>query len=292
MIKTVLIIIGFFIHYYSFCQNDTTLKLIPNWKKGEIKKYEIKKYISVDAENERKANDLTTKVIVLQVTDVKDNELAMNWRVEELCFSDTINQDNPFSGLVNSLDKDISVEYIIDKNGNVIDISNLDEITKTIKTKVDNALKKFIDKNKIEKSKADMLSFQFTMMYSTPEQIKAFVLNDISRFHQIYGFLYTFNKITIIPDNVFAPNAGGQPSNNLLLKLTRSIDSQIISLTGKLECAESNEKLREFVEKDRSVIYEYKIQLPEYWLISNKSTLNSNSGYVNVNITYEINMIE
>ena len=293
MRKSVIIIIGLFIHSYLFCQIDTTIKLIPHWGKGETIRYEIKRYSSVDAENDRKVNDLTTKVIVIQVTDVKDNEQVINWRVEKLTFSDTINTDNPFSGLVNSLDKDITVKYIINKNGNIISILNLDEITKTIKSRIDNALKDFIDKNKIEKSKADMLSFQFSMMYSTPEQIKSIVLSDIYKFHQILGFSYTVNKVTIVPDNTFAPNANGQPSNNLELKLSNfDRDSKIINLEGELRCVESNQRLREFIEKGRTVKYRYKFKYPQNWLISYKETLKSSGGYVDVNSTSEINLIE
>jgi len=111
MRKTVLIIIGLYIHFFSFCQIDTTINLIPSWEKGEIKRYEIKKYSTVDAENDGKVNNLTTKVIIIQIMDVKDNELKINWRVDKLSFSDTTNTDNPFSELLNSLDKDISVKY-------------------------------------------------------------------------------------------------------------------------------------------------------------------------------------
>lgn len=293
MRKIVFIIIGLFIHNYSFSQIDTTIKLIPNWKKDEIKRYEIKKYSSVDAENERKVNGLTTKTVVIQVVDIKDTVFEMNWKVEKLSFSDTINTDNPFSGLVHSLDKDISVKYIINKKGNIISILNLDEITVTVKSKVDNALNEFIKKNNIEKSKADILSFQFSMMYSTKERVEATVLSDIHKFHQIFGFSYMSDKLTIIPDNIFAPNANGQPSNNLELKFSNfDRDSKIINFEGELRCAESSQKLREFIDKSRTVKYIYKFQYPENWLISNKETLKSSGGNVNVNSTYEINLIE
>lgn len=293
MRKIVLILIGLIIHHYSFCQIDTTIKLIPLWEKGEIKRYEIKKYSSIDAENDRKVNDLTTKVIVIQVTDVKNKELVINWKVEKLCFSDTINPDNPLTGIVNSLDKEISVKYTINKKGNIINILNLSEITKKIKSKVDNALKDFIDKNKIEKSKADMLSFQFSMMYSSQEQIKSIVLSDLYKFHQIYGFSYTVNKITIVPDNIFSPNENGQPSNNLELKCSNlNKNSKIISLDGELRCVESNQKLRDFLENGRTVKYHYDFKYPQNWLISFKETLKASMGNVDVNSTSEINLIE
>jgi len=164
---------------------------------------------------------------------------------------------------------------------------------KTIKSKVDKALKEFIDKNSIERSKADMLSFQLSMMYSTQEQIKSIVLSDIYNFHQIFGFSYTVNKVTIVPDNIFAPNTNGQPSNNLELKVS-NFDrvSKIINLEGELRCVESNQKLKEFIEKGRTVKYCYKFEYPKNWLISYKETLKSSGGYVDVNSISEINLIE
>ena len=293
MRKIVLIIIGFLVQYYSFCQLDSTIKLVPNWEKGEIKRYEIKRYSSVNAENERKVNDLTTKEIVIQVINVKANALEINWRVEKLRFSDTINTDNPFTGLVNSLDKDLSVKYTINKKGNIINILNLDEITMIIKSRIDSTLNEFINKNNIEKSKADMLNLQMSMMYATPEQIKSIVLNDIYMFHQIYGYSYTRNKVTIVPDNIFAPNANGQPSNNLELKFgSFDKDSNMINLEGELRCAESNQKLREFIEKGRSIKYIIKLNYPKNWLISYKEIFKSSSGYVEINNISEINLIE
>lgn len=293
MRKIGILIIGLFIQICLFCQIDTTIKLIPNWRKGEIKKYEIKKYSSVDAANERKLNGLTTKVIILKVVDIRDTVLEINWRVEKLDYSDTIDTDNPFSGLVNSFDKDLSVNYLISKKGRILSVLNLDEITTTIKSKVDNTLNDFIKKNKIEKSKADILSLQFSMMYSTQEQIKSIVLDDITKFHQIFGFSYSTNKITIIPDNIFAPNSNGQPSNNLEVKLiVFNQGTKTLGFEGKLRCSDTNQKMREFIEKFRTVNYEYKFKYPEGWLISNKTTLESGGGYVNANSTYEINLIE
>jgi hypothetical protein len=293
MRKTVFIIIGFFVHFYLYSQIDTTIKLIPNWKKGEIKKYEIENYSSADAESERKVNGLTTKTVIIQIVDVNDKFLELNWKIEHLNFLDTINLDNPFSVLMNTLDKDISVKYTINKNGNIISFLNLDEITKTIKSRVDSVLKDFIKKNNIEKSKADMLNFQFSMMFSTDEQIKTIVLSDLLKFHQIYGCVFTTDKTTIVPDNIFAPNANGQPSNNLELKCSNfDIKNQIYFIEGDLKCAETNKRLREFIEKDRIIKNTYQFKYPENWLVSHKSIMKAGGGNVNVNTTYEINLIE
>lgn len=293
MRKTLLIIIGILIHYYSTAQIDTAINLIPDWKKGEIRKYEIKISSSADAENERKVSGLTTKTIVIQVIDVNDKLLELNWKVDQLIFSDSVKSDNPFSGLMSTLDKDISVKYALNKNGNIIDVLNLDEISKTIKSRVDTNLKDFIKNNNIEESKAEMLNFQFSMMFSTDEQIKTIVLSDILKFHQIYGYLFTTNTTTIIPDNIFAPKGNGEPSNNLELKCS-DFDStgKTYLIEGELKCAETNTRLREFIEKDRIIKNTYKFQSPGNWLISHKSIMSSGGGYANVNTKYEINLVE
>lgn len=293
MRKILFIIIGFFIHCYSFSQTDTTIKLIPNWKKGEIQKYEIKSYSTVDAKGERKINGLTTKTIIIQIVDVNEKLFELNWKVDQLIFSDTINSDNPFSGLTNTLDKDVFVKYTINKNGNIIRILNLDEISKTVKSRIDTILKDFINKNDIEKSKAEMLNFQLSMMFSADEQIKSIVLSDILRFHQIYGYLFLTNRTTIIPDNIFAPNENDRPSNILELKCSNfDKKNQIYFIEGELKSDETNKKMQEFIGKDRIIKNTYEFKSPANWLISHKSIMNVGGGDVKVNTTYEINLIE
>jgi hypothetical protein len=282
-----------FISIVSIAQDNTTIKLIPKWKKGEIKKYEIKNYSTIDAEGERKINGLTTKKISIEIFNVNDKLMELAWKVDQLIFSDTTKSDDPFSGLMNTFDKDLSVRYTINRNGNVIRILNLDEISKTIKSRIDTVLKDFIKKNDIEKSKAEMLNFQFAMMFSTDEQIKTIVLSDILKFHQIYGYSFMTSRTTIIPDNIFAPNENGRPSNSLELKCS-NVDkqNQIYSIEGELKSSETNKKMQEFIDKDRIIKNTYGFKFPENWLKSHKSIMNVDSGGVKVNTTYEINLIE
>ena len=286
-------ILTFFISIANIAQDNTTIKLIPNWRKGEIKKYEIKNYSTIDAESERKINGFTTKTISIEIINVNDKLLELTWKVDQLIFSDTINSDNPFSGLMSTLDKDLSVRYTIDRKGNIIRILNLDEISKTVKSRVDAILKDFIKKNDIEKSKVEMLNFQFSMMFSTDEQIKNIVLSDISKFHQIYGYIFATNSTTIIPDNIFAPNENGRPSNSLELKCSNfDKQNQIYSIEGELKSADTNKKMQEFIDKDRIIKNKYEFKSPGNWLNSHKSIMNVDGGGVKVNTTYEINLIE
>lgn len=293
MITLLTAILTCFISIANIAQDNTTIKLIPNWKKGEIKNYEIKNYSTIDAEGERKINGLITKTIRIEIASVNDKLLELAWTVDQLIFSDTIKSDDPFSGLMNTLDKGLSVRYTINRNGNVIRILNLDEISKTIKSRIDTVLKDFIKKNDIEKSKAEMLNFQFSMMFSTDEQIKTIVLSDILKFHQIYGYSFMTNGTTIIPDNIFAPNENGRSSNSLKLKCS-NIDkqNQIYSIEGELKSAETNKKMQEFIDKDRVIKNKYEFKFPDNWLRSHKSIMNVDSGGVKVNTTYEINLIE
>lgn len=281
-----------FISIATTAQDNTTIKLIPNWIKGEIKKYEIKDYSTVDAESERKINGLTTKTISIEIVDVNEKLLKLNWKVDQVIFSDTINSDDPFSGLMNTLDEDISVIYTLSKSGNIIHIQNLDEINKTIKSRIDTSLKDFIKKNNIEKSKAEMLNFQFSMMFST-DQLKTIVLSDILRFHQIYGYSFMTNKTTIIPDDIFAPNEDGRPSNSLELKVSNfDKKNQIYFIEGELKSTETNKRMQEFINKDRIIKNTYEFKYPDNWLTSHKSIMSSDGGGVKVNTTYEINLIE
>ncbi len=282
-----------FLSIASIAQDNTTINLIPNWKKGEIRKYEIRNYSTIDAEGERKINGLTTKIVSIDIINVNDKQLELAWKVNQLIFSDSTKSDDPFSGLMNTLIKDISVRYTINRNGNVIRILNLDEINKTIKSRIDTVLKDFIKKSDIEKSKAEMLNFQFSMMFSTDEQIKTIVLSDILKFHQLYGYSFMTSRTTVIPDNIFAPNENGRPSNSLELKCS-DVDkqTQIYSIEGELKSAETNKKMQEFIDRDRVIKNKYEFKLPDNWLMSHQSIMNVNSGGVKVNTTYEINLIE
>ncbi|MGE5424584.1 MAG: hypothetical protein ACM3N9_04425, partial [Syntrophothermus sp.] len=171
-------------------------------------------------------------------------------------------------------------------------IINLEEVTAIIKAKIDTALEEFFRKNKTGKSEADMLRFQFYMMYCTQEQVKDIVLNDIYRFHQIYGYSFTNKKITIIPDEIFAPNPDGKPSNNLEIKLDNfDPNSKIISLTGELHSTETDQKLKEMLENNRDIRYAHTFSGPENWLISYKETFNSDGYGVGLLNTFEIQLI-
>ncbi len=287
------IILICFISIATTAQDNTTIKLIPNWKKGEIKKYEIKDYSTVDAESERKVNGLTTKTISIEIVDVNDKLFGLTWKVDQVIFSDTINLDNPLSGLMNTLDDGLSVRYTLSKSGNIIHILNLDEIKKTIKSRIDTSLEDFIKKNNIEKSEAEMLNFQFSMMFSTDQQIKTIVLSDILRFHQIYGYSFMTNKTTIIPDDIFALNENGRPSNSLELKVSNfDKKNQIYFIEGELKSTETNKKMQEFINKDRIIKNTYEFKYPDNWLTSHKSIMSSDAGGVKVNTIHEINLIE
>ncbi len=292
MRNLLLISVGIFIHLYSFSQNGLTIKLIPNWEKGEIRKYEIKNYTTIkNAEGDTKIKSLTTKKIIVQILDVNENFFDINWITEQLIFSDPINFDIPFIGLLYTLDKGISVRYTINKGGEITSVANIEEIRKTINSRVDSVLKAFIENNAIDKPKAEMLYLQYSMVSSSDELLKTIVLTDVLKFHQLYGYSFTANQTTIIPDNIYAPNANGQPSNNLVLIFNNFDKKKICSIKGELKCAETDDKLRKFIDKDRIIKSIYEFQSPGNWLISHKSTTKV-GGYGKYKNTYELNLIE
>jgi hypothetical protein len=270
---------------FCYASNSQTEKiiLVSNWKKGDIKNYEIKSYFKLDAENEAKVNNRELKHITIEVLEVDSELVKIKWNSYKSEIKDSssknqtlskfeksldsvstmINQDNPFSSFVKNMDSTLTIYYTVGKSSAKIRVTNIDEIVDKISSKGQLFLSNFIKTNNLDKDKAEMITFQFGMMFLRKESIETLVLDDIKKFHQIYGYEFLTTETTTIPDDIFAPNDNGIPSNSLDLKLS-SVDltNMTIKIEGTLRCTEKNERLRNFLQNMRDMNYTYIFKSP------------------------------
>ena len=274
-------------------QTEKTIKLIPNWTKGDIKRFEITNSTNVVSDEITQTKSLTTKTVTLQVVNVRNKTSEIEWKYENLTFSDTISNKNPLSVLMNELDKGLTVKYTINSNGTIKSINNYDEISAKIKSKVDSALQLLSKNEKIDSSRMKMIKFQYSMMFSSTQQIDLIVLNDIFKFHQLYGYSYRSDKITSIEDKMFAPQMSG-PSDRLEMKLDSiDTDKQLYYLKGELRSPFLEKYMKEDI-KDRSIKRVYVFKYPENWLVEYDDILTTGGSETPIKFdsNFKIRMIK
>lgn len=114
-------------------QTEKTIRLIPNWTKGDIKRFEITNSTNVVSNGIAQIKSSTTKTVALQVVNVRSNTTDIEWKYENLTFADTIKDKNPLSVFMNELNKEMTVKYTINGKGTIKSITNYDEISAKIK---------------------------------------------------------------------------------------------------------------------------------------------------------------
>jgi len=274
-------------------QTEKTIKLIPSWTKGDTKRFEITNSTNVVSNGIVQIKSLTTKTVALQVINVRSNTTDIEWKYENITFTDTISNKNPFSLLMNELNKGMTVKYSINGKGAIKSVTNYDEIYAKIKLKVDSALQVLSKNEKIDSSKMELIKFQYSMMFSSTEQIDKIALSDIFRFHQLYGYTFKTHQLTSIEDKIFAPKMSG-PSDRSEIKLD-SIDTikQLYYLKGESR-SPFLEKYMTKVTKNRSIKLLYIFKYPENWLVEHNYILTTGVGEspVKFDSNFRIRMIK
>ena len=169
------------------------MTIIPKWSKGDVKRYQIN-HSSEAFSDKPEESSRETQQTSITVIAVKESGLDIVWKYEKANFIDSIPLDNPFKILMNTLSDNLIVKYTIKKNGTIKSINNYDEISKVIRTRVDSVIDKISKDPTSDQSKIPTIKFYFQMMFSTNSQIDEIVLNDIYKYHQLYGSTYFLNK--------------------------------------------------------------------------------------------------
>jgi hypothetical protein len=137
---------------------------------------------------------------------------------------------------------------VVNPHGAIISISNYNEITSKVKQQVDNMIQQMSQNNNIDAFLVENLKFQLDMILSSQELIDALVLEDVYKFHELYGF--SFEK----------------GSKNLIPEKDTSADSYYVEWipTNNNKCKLSGELVSSFSDKKGQKTYEF--ELPTFWL--------------------------
>ena len=174
-----------------------------------------------------------------------------------MVFVDSTDQNDPFLYLMNTLNKKMTVRYIVNSQGIIQSISNLEEIkTKTLQ-QIDGIIQQMSQNNSIDASLVETYKFQLEMTLSSQELFDALVLQKDRKNH--------------IQEK-------GTPADGYDVKLA-SCNNNSCQLNGDLVSAFSDKKGKKI----------YQFELPGFWLQTYSSKWYATLP-MNVSNSYTINL--
>lgn len=255
-----------------FRDQNIKVSLIPSFETNQIRNYSILSSASFDKNGAEQIISTTNKHIRIKVVSINDNFISMEWKYNEIEFIETNTQSNPYSVLMNTLSTGIIVKYLVDKRGVINSITNRDEIQAQVRQGVEDKLSSMINDNSIDLSIASRTRFQFQMMFSTSSQIDKIIINDLFKFHQLYGKEFTDQPSKIVVDHDIIPETYNirlksiDQSNQTCLIVSNLIGDSSKEINNSFEYKLSDHWLINFTSKRESfdplrVTQFYKIQL-------------------------------
>lgn len=189
----------------NFKAQNIQVSLIPSFVENQIKNYSITYSVRSSGNGTQQIMNTTKKQVKIKVVSIHDDFIDMEWQYGKIEFTEANSQNNPFTVLMNSLNAGITIKYSIDRKGVINSITNRDEITAKIKKNIDDKLTLIINENTIDQSMVSSIKFQFQMLLSIPSQIDKIIINDLFKFHQLYGKKYSDQPSDIVVDYDFSP---------------------------------------------------------------------------------------
>lgn len=149
--------------------------------------------------------------------------------------------------LMNTLTKDLTIKYTTDSRGVIKSVTNYNEISSTIKGRVDALIENMVKDKSIDPSLIETTKFQLEMILSTEQQINKIVISDLFKFHELYGrTLRTGSPIQTIDSTL----------ENYTIKLL-SFNNNVCRVDGALTGYSSDQK---------KGYKTYQFQVPALWL--------------------------
>jgi len=182
------------------CLNGFAQELNPRFKNGEIRKYQIRSSTKSPAQGTYEIFNTIKEVIAIKVTGTESNSIAFEWTYLNVIFIDSVPQYNPVMDLMNTLTQDLTVKYITNTKGVIQSVTNYKEISTKIKQRTEAVIENMSKDKGINSSLIESTKFQFQMMFSTEQQINDIVINDIFKFHELYGYSLTPKSLIRITD--------------------------------------------------------------------------------------------
>lgn len=232
-----------------YAQGEQSIKLIPLFKKGQIKKYQITSTSKTFTEpGHYQVFSSKLKDVIIKVKEVTATQTHLEWIYDRAMFVDSTEQNNPFSYLMNTLNKRMTIKYVVNSQGVIQSISNSDDIKSQAKQQIDGFIQQLNQSDNFDESSVETFKFQLEMMLSSQELFDALILEDVYKFHELYGL--TFQK-----DHKVLVQEKDTPADSYSIKLI-SRDEKSIQLVGELISSFSDKKGQK----------KYEFNLPTYWL--------------------------
>jgi hypothetical protein len=248
----------FFIAVCSSGLAQGTIDLIPSFKKGEEKKYSVRYTTKSPAQAPYQIFNSIKKDVIVKVTDARNDSIYFEWTYVNVIFTDSVPQFNPIMNLMNTLAQNLTVAYTTDNRGVIKSVTNHKEIAATVKQRIDATIETMSKDKGISSSLIENTRFQFQMMLSTKQQINEMVINDIFKFHELYGnTLSTQSKMLI---------SATDPTTDKYETQLTSTKNSICQFEGLL----TGDK------RKGSKVYEF--QTPSHWLKKYIYKLDSRDG--------------
>lgn len=253
-------------------QDESSIEITSAFKKGEVKKYQIvntsKSFVR---EGYYEVFNSSLKDVIVKVIDTRPDQTLIEWTFDRVVFVDSTDQNDPFLYLMNTLNKKMTVRYIVNSQGIIQSISNLEEIkTKTLQ-QIDGIIQQMSQNNSIDASLVETYKFQLEMTLSSQELFDALVLEDVYRFHELYGQSFQKDRKNHIQEK-------GTPADGYDVKLA-SCNNNSCQLNGDLVSAFSDKKGKKI----------YQFELPGFWLQTYSSKWYATLP-MNVSNSYTINL--
>ena len=239
-------------------QDESSIEITSAFKKGEVKKYQIvntsKSFVQ---EGYYEVFTSSLKDVIVKVISTKPGQTHIEWTYDRVVFVDSTDQNDPFLYLMNTLNKKMTVRYIVNSQGIIQSISNLEEIkTKTLQ-QIDGIIQQMSQNNSIDASLVETYKFQLEMTLSSQELFDALVLQKDRKNH--------------IQEK-------GTPADGYDVKLA-SCNNNSCQLNGDLVSAFSDKKGKKI----------YQFELPGFWLQTYSSKWYATLP-MNVSNSYTINL--
>lgn len=272
MSKFTLLLFAFILAHYNGLSQQNAIQLKPLFKKDEVRKYHITTATnSFIANGSLEELNSTEKDVSIKITDINNDKIDIEWRYEKIKFINSATQFDPIQDHLNTMNRNMIIKYVVNPKGVIQSILNYNDISSMAKRQVDSLIQK-IAQESTDKSTVEAIKFQLEMILLSQEIFDALILEDVYRFHELYGLTFQESIKNLIPEK-------NVPDNQFAIKLI-AIDNRKCKLGGELISSFSDKK------GERS----YTFELPACWLEYYSSKWFATAP-VNVSNSYTITLI-
>ncbi|MBL3656703.1 hypothetical protein [Fulvivirga sediminis] len=254
-------------------QDDKSIKLTPFFKESQTKSYQITSTSKTSTKDGHyEVFNSKIKDVIVKVTKVTAAQSHIEWTYDRVMFVDSTEQNDPFTYLINTLNKRMTIKYVVDSKGVIQAISNSEDLKSQTKQQIDGFVKQLSQSDNYDESSIEAFKFQLDMMLSSQELFDALILEDVYKFHELYSLSFQKGRKVLVPEK-------GTPTDSYSIELISSNQNEV-QLFGELVSSFSDKKGQK----------KYEFNLPSYWL-EHYSAKWHVTVPVNVSYSYSIEQV-